>query len=63
MRRIRLRNLAEESTRTAQSEGDYTLAGCTVAPGFEFKDFSFLSDMEEARTSLEKDFPDHVGFL
>ncbi|WP_106477245.1 cupin domain-containing protein [Phytohalomonas tamaricis] len=30
--------------QAAESTGDYTLVGCTVAPGFEFDDFSFLSD-------------------
>jgi predicted cupin superfamily sugar epimerase len=26
----------------ARSTGEYTLAGCTVAPGFEFEDLEFL---------------------
>ena len=30
--------------QAAESSGDYTLVGCTVAPGFDFADFSFLSD-------------------
>nr|WP_320051231.1 cupin domain-containing protein [uncultured Desulfuromonas sp.] len=28
----------------AESCGDYTLVGCSVAPGFEFADFSFADD-------------------
>lgn len=30
--------------QAAESTGEYTLAGCTVAPGFDFADFSFLCD-------------------
>ncbi len=37
--------------QAAESTGDYTLVGCTVAPGFDFEDFSFLSDSPD---ELEK---------
>jgi uncharacterized protein len=30
--------------QAAATSGAYTLAGCTVAPGFDFTDFSFLAD-------------------
>ena len=30
--------------QAARPLGGYALAGCTVAPGFEFEDFSFLRD-------------------
>ena len=30
--------------QAARPLGDYALAGCTVAPGFEFADFTFLRD-------------------
>jgi predicted cupin superfamily sugar epimerase len=30
--------------QAAQSLGDYTLAGCTVAPGFEFSEFELAPD-------------------
>ena len=30
--------------QAAESAGDYTLAGCTVAPGFDFADFSFIDE-------------------
>jgi len=33
----------------AQSTGDYTLVGCTVAPGFDFADFSFIEDQAMAQ--------------
>jgi predicted cupin superfamily sugar epimerase len=32
--------------QAAESTGDYTLVGCTVAPGFDFADFSFMSAEE-----------------
>jgi predicted cupin superfamily sugar epimerase len=30
--------------QAAVSTGDYSLVGCTVAPGFDFEDFSFIYD-------------------
>lgn len=30
--------------QAAQSTGEYSLMGCTVAPGFDFNDFAFLKD-------------------
>lgn len=33
--------------QAAISAGEYSLVGCTVAPGFDFEDFSFLSDSPE----------------
>lgn len=30
--------------QAAESTGEYTLMGCTVAPGFDFSDFTFLVD-------------------
>lgn len=32
------------SYQAAETTGDYTLVGCSVAPGFDFDDFSFLRD-------------------
>ena len=39
-------------------DGDYSLVGCTVAPGFDFHDF----EMGE-RESLLKDFPEHSAII
>jgi predicted cupin superfamily sugar epimerase len=36
--------VAADWWQAARPLGDYVLAGCTVAPGFEFEDFAFLSD-------------------
>jgi hypothetical protein len=33
--------------QSARPLGEYTLVGCTVAPGFDFADFSFLPDDKE----------------
>jgi uncharacterized protein len=35
--------------QAARSTGAYTLAGCTVAPGFEFADFELLADCGSER--------------
>lgn len=38
--------------QAARPRGEYALAGCTVAPGFEFEDFSFLRDDPVALEAL-----------
>ncbi|MBI2408362.1 MAG: cupin domain-containing protein [Gemmatimonadetes bacterium] len=43
--------------------GDYTLAGCTVAPGFEFSDFRLMRDMPDCAARLKASFPDFLPFL
>jgi len=40
--------------QAAQSTGVYSLAGCTVAPGFDFADFSFLDDFPEIKNDILK---------
>lgn len=49
--------------QAAESTGDYTLVGCTVAPGFEFSGFSFLSDDTDAATTLREKYADLSRFL
>jgi Cupin superfamily (DUF985) len=39
--------------QTARPLGAYSLCGCTVAPGFEFEDFSFLRDDAAATDALQ----------
>jgi predicted cupin superfamily sugar epimerase len=42
--------------QAARSTGAYSLAGCTVGPGFEFADFEMLRDnLGPARTAAERD--------
>ena len=43
--------------------GDFTLAGCTVAPGFEFSDFGLMRDVPELAARLTQLFPDLAAFL
>lgn len=43
--------------------GAYSLAGCTVAPGFDFADFTLLSDHPDAESRLRAAFPDEARFL
>jgi predicted cupin superfamily sugar epimerase len=38
-----------DNWQAAETTGEYSLVGCTVAPGFDFADFSFLSDCESAQ--------------
>jgi predicted cupin superfamily sugar epimerase len=40
------------SWQAARPRGPYALAGCTVAPGFEFVDFAFLDDDPAALARL-----------
>ena len=49
--------------QAAESTGGYSLVGCTVAPGFEFEDFSFLRDEFETKEKLLKEFPDYLKFI
>lgn len=39
--------------QAAETTGEYTLAGCTVAPGFDFADFNFLPE-NQTREFLAK---------
>ena len=47
--------------QAAESTGDYTLVGCTVAPGFDFADFRFLTDGEAQ--SMQENNPKLIGFI
>ena len=44
--------------QAAYSMGDYSLAGCTVAPGFDFSDFKFLKEEEAVRSAVLKNNPE-----
>jgi predicted cupin superfamily sugar epimerase len=49
--------------QAAESTGDYSLVGCTVAPGFDFSDFSFLSQHQEYLRALIEKYPGYRKFL
>lgn len=46
--------------QAARPLGEYALCGCTVAPGFEFEDFSFLAADARALEKLPPAFRDFV---
>jgi uncharacterized protein len=43
--------------QAAYSTGDYSLAGCTVAPGFAFADFEFLQQHATLQAVVLEKFP------
>ncbi len=47
--------------QAAESNGDYTLVGCTVAPGFDFVDFAFLN--EDESELVKNNFADYAKFI
>ncbi len=49
--------------QAAESTGVYSLVGCSVAPGFEFEDFSFLRDEFETKERFLKRFAGYQKFI
>jgi predicted cupin superfamily sugar epimerase len=49
--------------QAARPLGPYALAGCSVAPGFEFADFEFLRDVPDAAGCLEQAAPELATLL
>lgn len=49
--------------QAAASCGDYTLVGCTVAPGFEFEDFEMLDPSDPLADLLKQRHPELAPFL
>ena len=49
--------------QAAESTGVYSLVGCCVAPGFDFKDFSLLRDETEPKEKFLKKFPGYLKFI
>lgn len=49
--------------QASRPTGDYTLTGCSVAPGFDFADFSMLSDDSAAAARLTARFPEMASFV
>jgi hypothetical protein len=46
--------------QAAETTGEYSLVGCSVAPGFDFKDFSFLDDKSDMHNTLLNEFPNFL---
>ena len=49
--------------QAAETTGEYTLVGCSVAPGFDFSDFSFLNENEELTNKIKMKFPKYRKFI
>jgi predicted cupin superfamily sugar epimerase len=49
--------------QAAESMGGYSLVGCTVAPGFDFADFSFLSDDAKVVTNFMHKHSEYEKFV
>jgi predicted cupin superfamily sugar epimerase len=49
--------------QAAVSTGNYSFAGCTVAPGFEFEDFSLLKDHDKIRKSIMNNYPQYQQYI
>jgi uncharacterized protein len=49
--------------QAARSTGGYTLAGCTVGPGFDFSDFALAADDPVVAAELKKSHPSVAGLL
>ena len=49
--------------QAARSTGTYTLVGCTVGPGFDFRDFALAVDQPAAAAALRARHPALAGLL
>ena len=49
--------------QAARTTGEYTLAGCTVAPGFEYVDYIIFSEDSNEVEEIRRRFPDLAAFL
>jgi predicted cupin superfamily sugar epimerase len=49
--------------QAARPLGPFALCGCTVGPGFEFGDFAFMRDDEDAKARLRQVGPDLAALI
>lgn len=49
--------------QAAETTGLYTLVGCSVAPGFNFKDFTFLTNDPNTKLKLRKDQKMYMKYI
>jgi predicted cupin superfamily sugar epimerase len=49
--------------QAARTTGTYTLVGCTVGPGFDFQDFTMLSDVSDAAFNARTAWPEVADLL
>ncbi len=55
--------VSAHSWQAAESDGEYSLLGCTVAPGFDFSDFRLLKDLPELAARVHAEYPELARFL
>jgi predicted cupin superfamily sugar epimerase len=46
--------------QAAESMGEYSLVGCSVAPGFDFKDFTFIDEKSNAMKILKSELSEYL---
>ena len=49
--------------QAAKSTGEYSLVGCTVAPGFDFEDFVFMSEHAKLAKKIKTEFSDFQNLI
>jgi uncharacterized protein len=49
--------------QAARSLGDFSLVGCTVAPGFDFEDFRFVASLSRHRAHFEGELAPFTSLL
>lgn len=49
--------------QAARTAGAYTLTGCSVGPGFDFDDFTLLSELDEEAEKVRQHHPDLACLL
>lgn len=49
--------------QAARSTGSYTLVGCSVGPGFDFRDFAIARDQPDAVAALRTRYPELAELL
>lgn len=49
--------------QAARTSGDYTLVGCTVAPGFDFDDFVLAHDLPDVAAAIRVRHPQGALFI
>lgn len=58
-----VRTIKAGNWQAARSVTSYTLAGCTVGPGFDFADFKMLADDPELVEVVRRKFPELTGLI
>jgi predicted cupin superfamily sugar epimerase len=49
--------------QAARPLGEYTLVGCSVAPGFDFSEFRLLADVPDDLALVRSRFPEFASLI